>query len=363
MQALKQTPLYDFHVRYGAKMVSFSGWEMPLLYNSILEEHMAVRKKVALFDISHMGEILVEGKNAEAFLDCVLTNHIAILEKGKCVYTLMCNENGGILEDLIAYKLDPERYFLCVNACNIEKNMAWLHKQNNAFNCALENVSGQWAQIAIQGPSSGSLISKIFPQSEYLHAFSFKKEHFKGSEAIISRTGYTGEDGFEVYAPPKCIEALAEAVLYNGKEYDILLAGLGARDSLRIEAGYPLYGHEIDAEKLPFEAGLNFAVKLDKPSHFIGKDALVTYKKSNNAAKKVFFFILEGKSIAREKTPIFNAINEVVGEVLSASFSPVLNKPIGSAWLFKPPPCENLNAHIRSKNFSLSFKKPPLHKV
>lgn len=348
---IKKTPLYGFHLTHGAKMVSFAGWEMPVQYSGIIEEHNAVRSSVGLFDVSHMGEALVQGPEALEYLQHLMTNDISKLEPGKALYSLMCYENGGVVDDLLVYCMAPDRYLLCLNAGNTDKDVEWLKSHESNFRCTVKNVSDEYGQLALQGPDSCRVLSQWVEGIDSIERFSFRETEIACTKVILSRTGYTGEDGFEIYCAWEDTEKLAQALV---KVEGVKLAGLGARDSLRLEAGYSLYGHEISAEISPLEAGLGFAVKLKKQSDFIGKEALQK-QKDIGFSRKILFFKLEGRRIARQGAGVFHGDRQV-GEVVSGTFSPTINQPIGSLISNQ---YEELCVDIRGVKIPLLLIKPP----
>ena len=269
---LKRTPLYEAHRALNARFVEFAGYEMPVQYTGVIEEHLKVRSSAGLFDVSHMGEVEVKGPLALEALQKVTTNDLEKIGNGQCQYTPLCYPEGGVVDDVIVYRFSRERLLVCVNASNRAKDFAWLSE--NIKMAEVKDISDSYAQLAIQGPSSVEILkplSEVDPAS--IKRFSFVEAKVAGLKAIVSRTGYTGEDGFEIYLPPEGAAAVWEAILKEGAGYSIAPAGLGARDTLRLEMGYPLYGHELTDKTTPIEAGLRRFVALDKPS-FIGKDVL-----------------------------------------------------------------------------------------
>ncbi len=327
---MQKTPLYDAHVAHGGKIVPFGGFLLPVQYQSgVITEHNAVRQKAGLFDVSHMGELLLQGIDAFSNLQMLFTNDFSGMETGKCRYTLMCNEVGGILDDLLVYKIEENRYLLVVNASNIEKDERWIREHLTGA-AQLENLSEKTAQIALQGPLSYQILRKLceeggIPKKYY----TFEREvNVKGICALISKTGYTGEEGFELYCKAEDALQLWELLLEAGKEEGLLPCGLGARDTLRFEAGMPLYGHEMDDEITPFEAGLDFAVKMKK-ADFIGKQALEAADGKNRirAGLKIL-----GRGIAREKCGVFYG-KEQIGITTSGTHCPSLNSAYAMALL------------------------------
>jgi len=357
MPDLKRTPLRDFHAGHGARLVDFAGWEMPVQYRSILEEHKAVRRAAGLFDVSHMGEIDVRGPDAGKFLDHVVTNAVTKMYSGRVLYSPMCYPTGGVVDDLLVYMRGPEDYFLCVNASNIEKDFAWLQQEASAFSVQLTNRSDDFALLAIQGPKAAEIVQSLTGAKlglvKYYH---FTEGTVAGVQCIISRTGYTGEDGFELYHAAGDAVTLANALLDAGKPRGLELVGLGARDSLRLEAGYPLYGHELSADISPLAAGLGWTVKLDK-SDFVGRAALQAEKQQ--PGHKVVFFKTGDRRIVRAETPVLSAEGVVVGRVLSGTLSPILNEAIGSALIKKSALDQPLAVDLRGTKMTLNVVSPP----
>jgi len=338
--SLKRTPLRDFHAEHGARLVDFAGWEMPVQYRSILEEHKVVRRAAGLFDVSHMGEVDVQGPGARAFLDLLVTNDVAKLSPGRVLYTPMCYENGTVIDDLLIYMRAVEDFFLCINAGNTPKDLAWLAEQAAKFNAEagadsvrVTDRSAETALLALQGPAAAAILQKLTDAAlapiKYYH---FTTGRVAGIDCVISRTGYTGEDGFELYHASDSAPALAAALLEAGRPHGLELAGLGARDSLRLEAGYPLYGHEISDQISPLAGGLGWTVKLDKSAAFIGRDALRA-EKASGSGQRLVFFKTGDRRIVRAESPVFagQAGSAAVGRVVSGTLSPILGEAIGSA--------------------------------
>jgi aminomethyltransferase len=345
---MKRTPLYAAHQRLGGKLIEFGGWEMPMQYTSITDEHLAVRKAAGLFDISHMGEVLVSGPGAEGFLNRTLTNDARKLAPGQGQYTLMCNERGGVIDDLYAYRLAAQEYLLIINASRIEDDVAWLQKQLAAFprrsEVKLENTSDATGALAVQGPRVVEFIDGCFPGPStggtiVARVTDLKKNQiarfrYAGDTIWISRTGYTGEDGFEVVAPAGIIEAIWNQLLSAGQPHGLKPAGLGARDTLRTEVCYPLYGHELDENTTPIEAGVGFFVALDK-GEFNGRSVLAE-QKAKGPAKKLVAFKMTGRSAPpRPHYAIWGAGpgGKKLGEVVSGTQSPSLGIGIGMGYL------------------------------
>ncbi|MGC9453139.1 MAG: glycine cleavage system aminomethyltransferase GcvT [Oceanipulchritudo sp.] len=361
---LKRTPLHAFHVEHQARMVPFAGWEMPVQYTSILEEHRAVREAAGLFDVSHMGEVRVHGAEARAYLNRLVTNDVERLQTGKALYTVMCYEDGGVVDDLIVYQVDDEEYLLCINAANVEKDVEWMAGQAVGFDCLVDDVSEAFGQLALQGPRSMAILKKAIGEDlSGLKRFHFIKDNFFETSAMISRTGYTGEDGVELYLPAGETSRVANRIHEIGKEHGLHLVGLGARDSLRLEAGYPLYGHEISAGIDPLTAGLGWVVKFSKPDKFTGRPALEAIQ-SAGPVRNVVFFRLDDRRIARQGAAILDAEGTAVGEVLSGTLSPMLGRPIGSAIVpaALASPGSPLFVEIRGTRIPIEIKKPPLHR-
>jgi aminomethyltransferase len=347
---MKRTPLYAAHQRLGGKLIEFGGWEMPVQYTSITDEHLAVRKAAGLFDISHMGEVLISGAGAEAFLNQTLTNDVRRLAAGQGQYTLLCNERGGVIDDLYAYRLAAPEYLLIINASRIEADVAWLARQLAAFaargEAKLQNASETIGAVAVQGPCVAEFIDGCFPGpstggTHVARVTDLKKNQVAsfscaGDRIWVSRTGYTGEDGFEVVAPGRLIEAVWNQLLSAGQAHGLKPAGLGARDTLRTEGCYPLYGHELDENTTPFEAGLGFFVALDK-GEFIGRSVLAEQKTKGLVKRLVAFKMTDRSAPPRPHYSIWSAGPGAakIGEVASGTQSPSLGMGIGMGYV--PP--------------------------
>lgn len=324
---LKRTPLYEIHRGLGGKLIDFGGWELPVQYSGIIEEHQQVRSAAGLFDVSHMGEITVRGRDAEKFIQKLVTNDISNQKDFQVVYSPVCYPDGGIVDDLLVYKYNSGNYLLVVNASNTDKDFAWM-QQNTEGEVELENVSAAFAQIAIQGPGAEAILQKLihFDLGE-IRFYHFKPDiMIAGVDTIVSRTGYTGEDGFEIYIPAEYAVLIWEKLMEAGKEDGLLPAGLGARDTLRFEAALPLYGQEISRDISPLEAGLGKFVKLDK-QEFIGKEALVSQLEKGIPRKLVGFEMLD-RGIPRSHYAV-QADGASIGFVTTGSYSPTLAKNIG----------------------------------
>jgi aminomethyltransferase len=307
MGDLKRTPLYAFHAAHGAKLVDFAGWEMPVQYRSILEEHKAVRRAAGLFDVSHMGEVDVEGPGAAAFLDSLVTNNVGKMYPGRVLYSPMCHPDGGVIDDLLIYMRGPEDFFLCINAGNIPGDLEWIRARAAGRDVTVTDRSDGCALVAVQGPRALEIVQSLTPtRLELLKYYHFTEGSVAGVRCVISRTGYTGEDGFELYHASGDAVPLAGALLEAGRPHGLELCGLGARDSLRLEAGFPLYGHELTREISPLTAGLGWTVKFDKASDFSGRAALAAEKK-DGSPRKVVFFRTSDRRIIRPETPVAGA--------------------------------------------------------
>jgi aminomethyltransferase len=347
---MKHTPLYAVHQKLGGKLIEFGGWEMPVQYTSITDEHLAVRKAAGLFDISHMGEALVSGSAAEAFLNQTLTNDVRKLAVGQGQYTLMCNERGGVIDDLYAYRLAAQEYLLIINASRIEVDVAWLEKQLAAFprhsEVRLQNASAALGAVAVQGPRVVEFIDRCFPGpstggTSVERVTDLKKNQvasfsFAGDRVWVSRTGYTGEDGFEVVAPGQLVETVWNQLFSAGQAHGLKPAGLGARDTLRTEVCYPLYGHELDENTTPIEAGVGFFVALDK-GEFIGRSVLAEQKAKGPSKKLVAFKMTDRSAPPRPHYAIWSTGQGAakIGEVASGTQSPSLGIGVGMGYV--PP--------------------------
>lgn len=325
---LKRTPLYDHHRKLSGKIVEFAGWELPIQYTGIVQEHRAVRQTAGLFDVSHMGEIFVQGSDAEQALNFLTCNDVAVLTDGKAQYSAILNERGGVVDDIIVYRFSKEKYLLCVNASNAEADFAWLSKHNRG-KAKFTNHSAEYGQIALQGPKAEAIIAKL-PGGQALTKlsyFSFAEFNWQSLNLIVARTGYTGEDGFEIFVPWNDTASLWEELLQVGTPMGLVPAGLGARDSLRLEACYPLHGHELAQDISALESGLGWAVKLDK-GDFMGRDALKAERAQGSKRNLVGFFV-EDAGIARQGDKLFAEGGEEIGVVTSGTKTPTLDRALG----------------------------------
>ena len=302
----KKTCLYDKHVALGALMSPFGGFEMPIQYSGIVDEHQAVRQSCGVFDVSHMGEVLITGPDAERYVNHIFTNDVTSMPAGKILYGMMCYENGGVVDDLLVYKCGENEFFLVINAANIDKDWEWIQKQSKGYNVKLDHQSDSYGELAVQGPESEHVMKDVLGiDGSDLIFYTFKQI----GDVIISRTGYTGEDGFEIYATPNYINECWDKLVASGR---CKPCGLGCRDTLRFEVGLPLYGDELSAEITPIMAGLGIFVKLDK-DEFIGKDALAR-QKEEGPAKKLVGIELSDKAIPRHGYVVLKD-GQPIGEV------------------------------------------------
>ena len=328
---MKRTPLYDEHVRLGGKMVEFAGWEMPVQYSGVIAEHCNVRERVGLFDVSHMGEIWVTGPEAQSALEYLTCNKVAALVDGKAQYSALLNEKGGVIDDIIVYRFSPERFLLCVNASNADADYEWM-KAKNPTSAVITNASAEYGQIAVQGPRAIELVAPLVKDADLLSVkpFHFLEADLLGTRVIIARTGYTGEDGVEIFIKHDRTLDLWRLLLEHGQSYGVLPCGLGARDSLRLEAAYPLHGHELAPDISALESGLGWIIKFDK-GDFIGRDVLLAEKERGIARKLVGFF-LDDAGIARQGDSLVVAgSSDIVGVVTSGTKTPTVQRALGMA--------------------------------
>lgn len=350
MTTLK-TYLYDEHVKLGGKIVPFAGWDMPVQYTSVKDEVLAVRNNVGVFDVSHMGEFFVEGDDAETFVDQLVTNDIVNAPTGKAIYSPLCREDGTVIDDLIVYKLAPGRVLICVNAGNIDKDFSWIKSKHQGFKSNLTNRSNDYSLLAIQGPKAFEILKPLLQDLPDIEYYSVHETAFENQPVIVARTGYTGEDGFEIFGTNEGTKALWQKLM----SLKVTPCGLAARDVLRLEVGYPLYGHELNDEVNPYDAGLGWTVKGSK-TKFIGKDALA----SKPARYKLVKLILD-KGIPREGYPVLNSKNEAIGVITSGTMSVVLNKGVAFAriQIDKAPSDEVFIVDIRQKPYPAQLTKKP----
>ena len=350
MENLKKTPLHHRHVTAGAMMSPFGGFDMPIEYTGIVKEHEAVRDNVGVFDVSHMGEVFVEGPEATRFVNYIFTNDVTDLAPGRILYGMMLNPAGGTIDDLLVYRMAPERYLLVINASNIDKDVAWILTHAQAVDVRAVNCSDDWAEIAVQGPGAEStLLSVLGIDATGLPFYGFKEE----SGMIVSRTGYTGEDGFEIYASAERIDDFWQKLMAAG----VQPCGLGCRDTLRFEAGLPLYGDELDEDISPIEAGLGIFVKIDKPD-FIGRDA-VAKQKAEGVSRKIVGLEIEGPAIARHGYEVMDAEGNPVGTVTTGYRSITLERNLAMALIdaAHAAPGTHLQVKVRKKIFPATVIK------
>ncbi|WP_067729961.1 glycine cleavage system aminomethyltransferase GcvT [Oceanobacillus damuensis] len=362
---LKRTPLFEVYKNDGAKVIDFGGWELPVQFSGIMEEHEAVRQEAGLFDVSHMGEVLVEGKDAVSFINSLLTNDITKIEINQCQYTAMCYPDGGTIDDLLVYKLADEKFLLVVNAANIEKDYNWLEEHVKG-EVTLTNISDDVALLALQGPKAEKILQKItdIDLSE-ITPFRFAQHvNLDGiKDVLVSRTGYTGEDGFELYLAPDEAIALWEKLFQVGKEDGLKPCGLGARDTLRLEARLALYGQELTKEISPLEAGIGFAVKTNKESDFIGKSSLAQQREAG-VKRKLAGVEVTGKGIPRHGYKVFSEDDEEIGFITSGTRSPSLKKNLGLAIIATEHTKAGtpVKVEVRSKKIDAVVVKTPFYK-
>lgn len=326
---VKRTALYDSHKKLGGKIVEFAGWELPLQYEGIIPEHEAVRNAAGLFDVSHMGEIEVKGNDAAKYIQFLVTNDVEKLSDNQVMYAIACYSDGGVVDDLLVYKFDEKNFLLVVNASNADKDYEWFAKNKVGFNVELNNISNSISEVALQGPKAEEILQKLTDTNLCDIKFFFCKKDvcIGGVACLISRTGYTGEDGFEIYTANRSIESVWNNILCAGREFGIKPAGLGCRDTLRFEACLPLYGDEISKDITPLEAGLGYFVDLKK--NFIGRDALAA-QNSEGLKRKLVGFEMKDKGIPRHGYDVVSG-EDKIGFVTTGYFSPTLKKNIGLA--------------------------------
>jgi aminomethyltransferase len=358
-QSIQRTPLYADHLRLGARMVEFAGWEMPIQYRGLKDEHLAVRKNVGLFDVSHMGEIRLKGPKALEALQWLTTNDVSKLKKGEAQYSLLPNETGGLVDDIIVYCLDENSdYLVCVNASNKDKDFEWMSKNNRG--AELTDESSEWAQIAVQGPKALLLCQEVFGGAvSDLRPFRIISQVRNGTNLLIATTGYTGEKGCEIFVPTQKASELWNALLESGQKFGIEPIGLGARDTLRTEMCYSLYGHEIDDVMNPYSANLGWVIK-PAAKDFIGKTILTSQREKGLPQKLVGFKMLE-KGIPRQGYTLFSFDKREIGRVTSGTHSPTLDEPIGIGYVsseFAPEGSE-IYVDIRGRRVKASVCKTP----
>lgn len=364
---MKQTPFTDIHIALGAKMHEFAGYNMPIEYSGILDEHMTVCNGVGVFDVSHMGEIWVKGPRAEALLQKLLSNDVSKLSIGKAQYSCILNEDGGIVDDIIAYHYEPEKYMLVVNASNVDKDWNWIVAHNDEH-AELENASYKIGQLAIQGPKAQATLQKLTKiDLSTIPYYSFAIGNFKGSgleNVIISNTGYTGAGGFELYFYTEYGVDIWNAIFKAGEEFGIKPIGLGARDTLRLEMGYCLYGNDLDDTTTPLEAGLGWVTKFVEGKNFISR-SILEKQKSAGVTRKLCGFQLQEKGIPRHGYEIVNENDEKIGHVTSGTMSPTAKIGIGLGYVKHEYSKigDEIYIKVRNKNLKAEIVKPPFRKL
>lgn len=329
---MARTFLYDDHVKLGAKMVDFAGWDMPVQYSSIIEEHNNVRKNAGLFDVSHMGEIFVYGKDALKYLQTLVPQDISKVIDKKAKYCQFTMPTGGIIDDLFIYKLEDENYLLVVNASRLEADFNWMIEHKNDFDVEVKNLSDDLSMVAIQGPKASDIMAELgLSKENQPHTMYIEITDLIGEKVFISRTGYTGEDGFEIIIKNEKVSELWNKLLEKGKPFGILPIGLGARDTLRLEAAMSLYGHELNEETTPVEATLAWSIDKEKTEDYIGKD-VIQNQLTNGVEKKLIAFKMADRAIARHSYPIY-LNNEEIGHVTSGCIAPFLGENIGLGYI------------------------------
>jgi aminomethyltransferase len=358
---LRVTPLNSVHRALGARMVDFGGWDMPVQYTGVIDEHRAVRTAVGLFDVSHMGEIEIRGPEAAKLADFVTTNAVARLQVGQVQYSGLLYDHGGFVDDILVHKVAGDHYFLCVNASNQDKDFEHIRSQNR-FDATVENAGARYAQIAVQGPRARATLQKLTPVDlASIRYYWFTDGEVSGCAARIARTGYTAEDGYEIYVPPADAARLWMELMQAGAEFGVKPVGLGARNTLRLEGKMALYGHEIDASISPFEADLAWIVKLDK-GDFVGREALLKQKESG-LRRKLVGFEMRGRGIARDGYEVL-LNGAAAGWVTSGSPSPTLNKNIGLCYLpaEEAQPGKSIQVTIRNQPVDAVTVETPFYK-
>ncbi len=355
----KKTHLYDEHLKLGAKIVEFAGWEMPVQYSGIIDEHNTVRNHAGLFDVSHMGEFFVSGNDALTLLQKLVPQDISKLTDFKAVYCQLPNKNGGLIDDLIIYKLENEKYLVIVNASGIEKDFEWFKSNANGLDVELENKSEEYSLLALQGPDAKKIIEKMgIKEQDQPKFFHIKKANLDGVEIFLARTGYTGEDGFEVLMKNEYAAKLWNSILKNGAEFGIKPIGLGARDTLRLEAALPLYGNDLNEETTPVESGLSWFIPKDKEADYNGKAKILEQLK-NGVTKHLIGFKMTDRAIPRHEYELY-IHGKKAGIVTSGGFAPTLNENIGLGYIEKELPVgSDIQVMVRNKLYNAKVVKTP----
>jgi len=359
--ALKRTALNGLHKSLGAKMVEFGGWEMPVEYSGIIQEHLAVRNTAGLFDVSHMGEIEISGPHALSLLQHITSNDASRLRDFQAQYSALMHPKGSCVDDCVVHRLTHDQFLICVNAANTDKDFDWI-VGHNSVGAEVRNVSSEYAQLALQGPRAAEIVRKVSSVDlSGLKYYWFCRARFCGVEGLLARTGYTGEDGFEFYFAPGDSERVWSTLIEAGKPEGLIPAGLGARNTLRLEASYPLYGHELDEDTTLLEANLGWITKLDK-GEFIGRDALIE-QRARGTRKKLVGLEMTGQGIARDGYDLYIA-SALAGRVTSGSYAPFLKKNIGMAYTSSPlaSPGSEVEIEIRGRRAGARIVPLPFYK-
>ena len=359
--ALKRTALNGLHKSLGARMVEFGGWEMPVEYSGIIQEHLAVRNRAGLFDVSHMGEIEISGPHALSLLQHITSNDASRLRDFQAQYSALMYPKGSSVDDCVVHRFTQEQYLICVNAANTDKDFDWI-VAHNSVGAEVRNVSSEYSQLALQGPRAAEIVAKVSSVNlSGLKYYWFCRARFCGVEGLLARTGYTGEDGFEFYFAPGDSEQVWNTLIEAGKSEGLVPAGLGARNTLRLEAGYPLYGHELDEDTTLLEANLGWITKIEK-GEFIGRDALLA-QRARGTRKRLVGFEMTGQGIARDGYNLYIA-SERAGRVTSGSYAPFLKKNIGMAYTSSPlaSPGSEVEVEIRARRTGARIVPLPFYK-
>ncbi|MEE2830057.1 MAG: glycine cleavage system aminomethyltransferase GcvT [Myxococcota bacterium] len=364
-QENRKTPFYELHVAAGARMVPFAGWIMPVQYEGIMAEHRAVREGVGLFDVSHMGEFLVEGPGAESFLQRMVSNDVSVLVPGQAQYSVACLPSGGIVDDLLVYKRASERFLVCVNAGRLAEDWEWFssHHDADSDDCSLVDASEAYAQLAIQGRHSEAVVQQLTDMDlSAVETYRFVEGQVAGVEGIVARTGYTGEDGFELFFGAEHAESVWNAVLASGAPHGLVPIGLGARDTLRLEMKYCLYGNDISTETTPLEARLGWVTKLEKEVAFIGQESLAA-QKEQGISRALVGFELRDRGIARHGCGVV-VEGTKIGEVTSGTMSPSLGRAIGLCYLPRSHSRagSRFEVEVRGKRIPAEVVKTPFYR-
>lgn len=358
---LRRTPLYNRQFELGGKFVDFHGWELPIQFSSIIQEHQAVRTACGLFDVSHMGQLEVTGKDALRLMQTIQSNDAAKLAEGRALYAHLLNERGGVVDDVIFSRLGPDRYFIVVNAATAEKDFAWISGHSKGLEVEVKDLSSDYAMLALQGPQAHKIIAEVCKDASALKRFGAIERMTYGQKVVYTRTGYTGEDGFEITAPAEIAIRIWRTLNVSGSSHGLLPCGLGARDTLRLEAGYLLYGTDIDDDHTPLEAGCGWVVKFDK-ADFIGKKALAEQKREG-LKRKLYGVRLTEKGVPRAGASVLIA-DRAAGTLTSATYSPTLETGIGVGYLDRTDidPGTPAAVEVRGRRFAAEIVPLPFYK-